>query len=106
MVSNPEQWIKDFAAAGANGYTIHVEAVEQDKIEGVLNKIKEAGMRVGLSISPKTDIAFSRTLLDKGLVDMVLIMSVEPGFGGQKFMPQVLHKVKVNNSPNFSLTFD
>ena len=100
MVSNPRQWIKDFQAAGADGYTLHIEAVEESDIEATLKEIRDANMRVGVAVKPKTDLTRVIPLLEKGLVDMVLVMTVEPGFGGQSFMEDMMPKVKVrgNNS--------
>jgi len=94
MVSNPRQWINDFKEAGANGYTIHIEAVEENEIEEVLKEIKQAGMNVGVAIKPKTNLDQLKQLLEKQLIDMVLIMTVEPGFGGQSFMEDMMPKVK------------
>mmetsp|Transcript_125308 Transcript_125308/g.187164 ORF Transcript_125308/g.187164 Transcript_125308/m.187164 type:complete len:224 (+) Transcript_125308:23-694(+) len=94
MVSNPRQWIKDFQQAGASGYTIHIEAVPENDIEDVLKEIKEAGMAVGVAVKPKTDLMQLKTLLQKNLIDMVLIMTVEPGFGGQSFMEDMMPKVE------------
>jgi len=95
MVSNPRQWIKDFQQAGASGYTLHIEAVEENEIEDVLKEIREAGMNVGVAIKPKTNLTQLHALLEKNLIDMVLIMTVEPGFGGQSFMADMMPKVEV-----------
>lgn len=97
MVSNPRQWINDFKDAGASGYTIHIEAVKNNEIEDVLSEIKEAGMNVGVAVKPNTDLVLLKQLLDKNLIDMVLIMTVEPGFGGQSFMAEMMPKVEVCN---------
>lgn len=90
MVSKPEQWIVPMADAGVNQYTFHIEPV--DNVEEVCRKIKENGMKVGLAIKPGTPVAE----VDKyiSISDMVLIMTVEPGFGGQKFMQDQMTKVK------------
>jgi ribulose-phosphate 3-epimerase len=104
MVSEPLQWIKDMASAGANQYTFHYEATdEHDKVIGA---IKEAGMKVGLAIKPKTPIDVVYALADK--VDMVLVMTVEPGFGGQKFMADMMPKVRELRSkyPNLNIEVD
>ena len=91
MVSNPEQWVQDYAKAGASQYTFHIEATE-DPV-ALCKTIREAGMQVGVSIKPKTPISAIEKLIDEELVDMVLIMTVEPGFGGQSFMEDMMPKV-------------
>lgn len=93
MVSRPSQWIDDIAKAGGNMYTFHLEAVESDElsVEGVCAAIRQAKMQVGISIKPGTAVESLEPYVH--LVDLVLIMSVEPGFGGQSFMPQMMAKV-------------
>lgn len=104
MVSKPEQWIEPMADAGVNQYTFHVEASED--IPGICRKIRETGMKVGLGIKPNTDV----TVIDEyiELADMILIMTVEPGFGGQKFMDNMLGKVKYlrENYPGLDIEVD
>jgi len=90
MVSNPENLIEDFAKAGADAITIHAEA--EGNIEEMLEKIRSLGCKAGISIKPKTPVSAIENLLDK--VDLVLVMSVEPGFGGQEFMESALPKIK------------
>ncbi|KAM3967389.1 ribulose-phosphate 3-epimerase [Aphomia sociella] len=90
MVSKPEQWIAPMADAGVNQYTFHIEPV--DNVEDVCRKIKEHGMKVGLAIKPGTPVAEVEKYIN--MSDMVLIMTVEPGFGGQKFMEDQMVKVK------------
>lgn len=90
MVSNPEQWINDMADAQVDQYTFHVEPVEN--VAAVCRKVKEAGMKVGLAIKPKTSVESIEQYME--LADLVLIMTVEPGFGGQKFMEDMMSKVK------------
>eukprot|EP00239_Pterosperma_sp_CCMP1384_P007214 CAMPEP_0197848988 /NCGR_PEP_ID=MMETSP1438-20131217/10580_1 /TAXON_ID=1461541 /ORGANISM="Pterosperma sp., Strain CCMP1384" /LENGTH=221 /DNA_ID=CAMNT_0043461477 /DNA_START=10 /DNA_END=675 /DNA_ORIENTATION=- len=93
MVTNPLDYIEPLKDTKTDQFTFHVEA--SDDPASVCQKIKEAGMRVGVAIKPKTqpDAVFS--LVDQGLVDMVLVMTVEPGFGGQSFMPDTMPKVEV-----------
>lgn len=93
MVSKPSQWIGDLAKAGANQYTFHLEAVATDDLsaEGIIKAIRDAGMKVGISIKPGTPVEDLASLVP--LVDTVLIMTVEPGFGGQAFMPEMMPKV-------------
>jgi len=96
MVSNPENLLEDFAQAGADAITIHAE-IEGD-IEAMLDKIKELGCKAGVSIKPNTPVANIEKYLDK--VDLVLVMSVEPGFGGQKFMESALPKIQTLRAKN------
>ena len=98
MVSEPQRWIKDFKDAGASGYTVHIEAINPDQVEETLISIRDAGLRVGVAVKPKTEVDSLKPLIRKGLIDMVLVMTVEPGFAAQKFMSDVLYKVKVINS--------
>ena len=87
MISEPIRYVKQFAEAGANIITFHVEATEQ--VVQTANLIRECGKKVGLSVKP-VDVL----LPYKGLFDMVLIMSVEPGFGGQSFISSSVDKIK------------
>lgn len=90
MVDKPLQWIEPMADAGCSQYTYHFETSNDHT--GVIRKIREAGMRVGLAIKPKTPVESVLPFVDS--VDMILVMTVEPGFGGQKFMPNMLTKVE------------
>jgi len=90
MVSRPEQWVKDFAKAGANQYTFHFEATEDHG--KLIKSIRDQGMKVGMAVKPDTKLEAFGHLVPE--VDMVLVMSVEPGFGGQEFMPQTMSKVE------------
>lgn len=90
MVANPEKWVDDMADAGADQYTFHIEAT--DSPLELIQQIKKAGMKVGVGVKPNTPVESVLPLVD--LVDMVLIMTVEPGFGGQKFMADMMPKVK------------
>eukprot|EP01027_Heterolobosea_sp_BB2_P002109 GEZU01003179.1.p1 GENE.GEZU01003179.1~~GEZU01003179.1.p1 ORF type:complete len:203 (+),score=67.27 GEZU01003179.1:215-823(+) len=94
MVSNPGQWVEDFAKAGANSITFHYEAV--DKPTELIEKIVANGMKAAISIKPKTPVDVLFPILDKELnnLSMILIMTVEPGFGGQEFMPDMMPKVR------------
>jgi len=89
MVNNPQEFIEPFAKAGADLLTIHVETAPH--LHRVIQSVKEQGMKVGLSLNPATSLSVIEEVLDE--VDMVLIMTVNPGFGGQKFIPQMLHKI-------------
>ena len=90
MISPVDNFIKDFADAGADIITFHPEATLD--ILGTIKLIKNAKKKVGISLKPKSEIKIIENFLSE--VDLVLIMSVEPGFGGQKFMPEVLEKIK------------
>lgn len=90
MIVRPELYVKRFAEAGADYVTFHYEATEQ--IDECIRLTREAGAKVGISIKPATPASVLKDILPK--IDMVLVMSVEPGFGGQSFMPDSLDKVR------------
>ena len=90
MITEPIRYIEEFAKAGADIITVHLEACED--VEATLSKIRECGCKVGLSIKPGTPVKEVMPWL--GLVDMILIMCVEPGFGGQKFIEASLGRVQ------------
>lgn len=90
MVSDPAKWVSDFAKAGANGFTFHIEATEDPIC--LIKSIREQGMKAGIAIKPKTPLATIEPCLKHG-VDLVLVMTVEPGFGGQSFMSNQMEKV-------------
>ncbi len=89
MITDPVRYVKRFAEAGADCITVHVEAAED--VQACIDEIHAAGVLAGISIKPKTDVEAVRKYIDK--VDLVLVMSVEPGFGGQSFMPESIGKV-------------
>ena len=89
MIENPDQYIKSFANAGADWLTVHWEACRH--IDRILSYIKSFNIKAGVSFNPATDFHLMEYSLDK--VDFVLIMSVNPGFGGQKFIPLTLNKI-------------
>ena len=93
MIDNPEKYIKDFVTPQTEFITVHLEVM--DKNPNALDLIKEKGIKAGLSINPETDIDDIFKYLGK--CDLVLVMSVHPGFGGQKFIPETLEKVKILN---------
>ena len=93
MISPVHKYIKNFAEAGSDIITIHPEAT--DNLDESINLIKSLGKKVGVSLNPKTPINIIEGFLSK--INLVLIMSVNPGFGGQKFMPEVLEKIKKIN---------
>ena len=90
MISPVHKYIKDYADAGADIITIHPEATENLAVS--IEHIKSLGKKVGVSLNPESKINLITDLLNE--IDLVLIMSVNPGFGGQKFMPEVLEKIK------------
>lgn len=89
MIHEPHRYIKDFVDAGADIITIHAEA--ESDIPQTLRLIKSLGVKTGLSVKPNTPIDVVFPHLD--MLDMVLVMTVEPGFGGQTFMSDMMHKV-------------
>ena len=90
MISPVDTFIKDFAEAGADIITFHPEATSD--VNKTIKLIKDQNKKVGISLKPKSKIDLIKNYLDH--IDLILIMSVEPGFGGQKFMPEVLEKTK------------
>ncbi len=90
MISPVHKYIQAYADAGADIITIHPEAT--DNLQNSINKIKEFNKKVGVSLNPESKVNLITDFLDQ--IDLVLIMSVKPGFGGQKFIPEVLNKIK------------
>ena len=89
MIEEPIRYIKEFKDAGADGLTIHVEACSD--VYKTISEIKELGLKAGITLKPGTALEEIKPLLN--VVDMVLVMSVEPGFGGQAFMPESLERI-------------
>ena len=108
MISPVDNFVKDFANAGADIITFHPQATPN--ISKTIKLIREQGKKVGISLKPKSKIDLIKDYLNK--IDLVLIMSVEPGFGGQKFIPEVLEKTKAirelieKNSLNVDVEID
>ena len=108
MISPVHKYIESYSNAGADIITIHPEAT--DNLKSSILKIKELEKKVGVSLNPETKIDVILDILDQ--IDLVLIMSVNPGFGGQKFMPEVLNKIKElkkiqkKNNLNFDIEID
>jgi len=90
MIENPERYIPDFAKAGAHLITVHQEACVH--LHRVLHMIKEHGVKAGVALNPATPVSSIREVLED--VDLVLVMTVNPGFGGQAFIPSTLRKIK------------
>jgi ribulose-phosphate 3-epimerase len=107
MVTDPEMYIEPFAKAGANHISFHVEVVDGATAERLVNRIRSLGMHAGLAINPPTPV--ERILPLVHLTDLVLVMSVNPGFGGQAFIGSVLDKTRLIRSrlrPNQRLEMD
>ena len=108
MISPVHKYIEAYSDAGADIITIHPEAT--DNLEASIKKIKELKKKVGVSLNPESKVDLILNFLDK--IDVVLIMSVNPGFGGQKFMPEVLNKIKIlkkiqnEKNTNFDIEID
>lgn len=102
MVENPETYINKLQNKNIEYITIHIEI--NKNIDDIINKIKSLGYKVGISIKPNTTIETIIPYLDK--IDLVLIMSVEPGFGGQKFIPNSLNKAKEIRNLNQNITIE
>lgn len=108
MVSNPEHHIEEFARAGADIISIHVEATPH--IHGALQKIRAAGVKPSVVINPGTPVEAIKNVLN--LVDQVLVMTVNPGFGGQAFLPETMGKIRElvalreDNQLNFDIEVD
>ncbi|MDR2583533.1 MAG: ribulose-phosphate 3-epimerase [Fibromonadaceae bacterium] len=104
MINNPELHIEAFARAGVQYITVHAEATKH--LDRLLNQIKELGCKAGVAINPATPLASIEEVLD--LADMVLIMSVNPGFGGQSLIPYCLEKIHNLRAmkPNLQIEID
>lgn len=106
MIEEPIRYIKEFAECGADYITVHYEACKD--IHATIDKIKEYGLKAGVSIKPNTKVEVLKPVLND--VDMVLVMSVEPGFGGQKLIPHTVDKVrelrKIVDDNNFNVIIE
>ncbi|MCQ2555181.1 MAG: ribulose-phosphate 3-epimerase [Clostridia bacterium] len=108
MIENPEKYIKDFVTDQTEYITVHTEVLNGST--EALEMIRNYGIKVGLSINPETDIKELMPYID--LCDLILVMSVHPGFGGQKFIPEVMEKVtfldnyRKENGKNFEIEID
>lgn len=90
MITEPERYIQDFAACGADSITVHAEACED--LERTVKRIRDAGVRVGISVKPATPVKEISYLLHD--IDMLLIMTVQPGFGGQEYIEDSTEKIR------------
>lgn len=107
MIENPINYIEPFYKAGSDLITFHFEAAK-DKTKETIDKIKSYNLKTGLSIKPKTKVSEIKGYID--LVDLILIMTVEPGFGGQKFILECAQKIKevkeISKNPNLIIQVD
>lgn len=90
MIENPEKYVEEFAKAGAERIVVHAESTSD--LAGVVAQVKELGVEIGVSLKPETQVAEIKELLNE--LDEVLVMTVEPGFGGQSFMEDMVPKIK------------
>lgn len=92
MIENPQNFIDDFVGAGSDMLTVHIETISISNIKYQKSKLDKKGVKLGVSLNPKTPLSKIKNVLS--LVDFVLVMSVNPGFSGQAFIPAVLPKIK------------
>lgn len=92
MTYNPQEFLKEYKEAGTDQITFHYESIEEKELLPLIEMVKSLNMKVGISIKPSTDVTKIERYLS--LIDLVLVMSVEPGKGGQKFMVESLDKIK------------
>ena len=92
MIERPQNFIDEFVSAGSDMITVHIETISKDKIKLLKAKLKARGIKLGISLNPDTSLSKIKGILD--LVDFVLVMSVNPGFSGQSFIPKAVTKIK------------
>ncbi len=92
MIEKPQDFIDDFILAGSDMITVHIETVSSSQLSAISSQLKKKGIKLGISLNPATPL--SRIIKALPYVDFVLVMSVNPGFGGQKFIPAVLPKIR------------
>jgi ribulose-phosphate 3-epimerase len=92
MIEHPEKFVDAFVGSGADMITVHIEVCGKETLQALRTKLKPKRVSLGISLNPATPLARIEPVL--GLVDFVLVMSVNPGFGGQEFIPEVLPKIK------------
>lgn len=105
MITEPQRYIEDFKNAGADGITIHVEATKD--VKGCIDLIKSYGLKAGLALNPETDVSEIIEYIND--VDMILVMSVHPGHGGQKYIEDVNEKIvflREKMGPDFNIQVD
>lgn len=106
MMTDPQKYVEDFRKAGSDAITIHVEALGQRKLQAAIDQVKTSGARVGLALNPDTDPELWFWAFAK--VDLVMFMTVYPGFGGQAFIPQVRPRIRATRAkfPNLDIQVD
>ena len=110
MIKHPDHYLPRFVEAGANSITVHVEPESEHEVGKTLRQIRDAGCRAGLTLNPATSFTLLEPFLDQ--LDLLLIMTVHPGFGGQSFRAEQMEKVrrardwKIRNNPNLDLEVD
>jgi ribulose-phosphate 3-epimerase len=92
MIENPEKFVEAFLKAGSDMITVHIETLSKSKLKSLKSKLKSRGVKLGISLNPATPIRKIKEVLP--WIDFILVMSVNPGFGGQEFIPQVLPKIR------------
>lgn len=92
MIKRPDYFIEDYVIAGSDMITVHIETISIAKIKYQVSKLRPKGIKLGVSLNPATPLSKIEKVLEK--IDFVLVMTVNPGFSGQKFMPEVLPKIK------------
>ncbi len=92
MIEQPQEYIDEFIKAGSDMITVHIETISKAKIKNVKAKLKAKGVKLGISLNPATPLAKIKGVLN--IVDFVLVMSVNPGFSGQKFIPAAISKIR------------
>ena len=104
MIENPERYLEDFVKAGAKSITVHLEATQH--LHRLIQQIKSLGVRAAVALNPATPVQLLHDILPD--LDMVLIMSVNPGFGGQKFIDQAIEKIRElrKMAPNIDIQVD
>ena len=104
MIEHADRYVPRFVEAGANSITVHVESEAKHDVGETLQQIRESKCRVGLTLNPETDFKLVEPFLDK--IDMLLVMTVHPGFGGQKFRADQMEKVKRAKSLNAKIDIE
>jgi ribulose-phosphate 3-epimerase len=92
MIENPQDYIEPFVQAGSNMITVHIETVTKEVLLSIRKELDVAGVKLGISLNPSTPLDSIKEVLD--MVDFVLVMSVNPGFGGQDFIPSAVDKIR------------
>src|SRR5207302_8966340 len=104
MIEHADHYVPRFVDAGANSITVHIESEAKHDVGKTLQQIRDAGCRVGVTLNPATPFELLEPFLDK--IDMLLVMTVHPGFGGQSFRPEQMEKVKRAKSLNDQINIE